>query len=47
MAEFGNTVVCVDTDKKKIQKLRDGGIPIFEPGLDEVIKRTVEAVVYH
>ena len=43
LADFGNTVVCVDTDGKKIQKLRDGGIPIFEPGLDEVVKRTVEA----
>jgi len=41
LADFGNTVVCVDTDGKKIQKLRDGGIPIFEPGLDEVVKRTV------
>jgi len=43
LADFGNTVVCVDTDGKKIQKLRDGGIPIFEPGLDELLKRTVEA----
>jgi UDPglucose 6-dehydrogenase len=38
LAEFGNMVVCVDTDQKKIQKLQDGGIPIFEPGLDDVAR---------
>jgi UDPglucose 6-dehydrogenase len=43
LADFGNTVVCVDTDHKKIQKLQDGGIPIFEPGLDDVVQRTVAA----
>jgi UDPglucose 6-dehydrogenase len=43
LADFGNTVVCVDTDHKKIQKLQDGGIPIFEPALDEVVQRTVAA----
>jgi UDPglucose 6-dehydrogenase len=39
LADFGNTVVCVDTDQKKIQKLQDGGIPIFEPGLDDSFSR--------
>ena len=33
----------MDTDHKKIQKLLDGGIPIFEPALDEVVQRTVAA----
>jgi len=33
----------LDTDRKKIQKLLDGGIPIFEPGLDDVVQRTVAA----
>src|SRR3990167_34051 len=38
-AEFGAEVICLDKDLKKIQALRSGGIPIFEPTLDELIKR--------
>ena len=40
-AESGNTVTCIDIDEKKIAGLRDGVIPIFEPGLEELIKRNV------
>ncbi|HED17733.1 MAG TPA: UDP-glucose/GDP-mannose dehydrogenase family protein, partial [Gammaproteobacteria bacterium] len=42
-AEFGANVVCIDKDKSKIDSLLSGGIPIYEPGLDELVKRNVEA----
>ena len=38
-AEFGVNVVCVDKDKKKIDTLNNGHIPIYEPGLEELIKK--------
>ena len=40
-AESGNTVTCIDIDEKKIAGLREGVVPIFEPGLEELIKRNV------
>ena len=40
-AESGNDVVCVDVDEGKIGKLQQGQIPIYEPGLEELIKRNV------
>ncbi len=40
-AESGNTVTCIDIDEKKINGLREGVVPIFEPGLEELIKRNV------
>ncbi|MEM7517246.1 MAG: UDP-glucose/GDP-mannose dehydrogenase family protein [Planctomycetota bacterium] len=40
-AESGNDVVCLDIDEKKIAGLRRGEIPIFEPGLEEILKRNV------
>ncbi len=43
LADFGNQVTCVDTDRNKIERLRKGEIPIYEPGLEEVVARTVEA----
>ncbi|HEY8189186.1 MAG TPA: NAD(P)-binding domain-containing protein, partial [Micavibrio sp.] len=42
-AEFGVTVVCVDTDQAKIDRLMQGGIPIYEPGLDDMVRRQVES----
>ena len=40
-AESGNDVVCVDIDESKIARLRDGRVPIYEPGLEELIKRNL------
>ncbi len=41
-SDLGNTVHCVDNDKKKINLLNQGKIPIHEPGLDEILKRNVK-----
>ena len=43
LAEVGNDVLCVDIDKSKIDRLNQGEIPIFEPGLDDLVARNVEA----
>jgi UDPglucose 6-dehydrogenase len=43
LSEMGNHVVCVDVDERKIRVLNDGGIPIHEPGLKEVVQRNVAA----
>ena len=42
LADFGHEVVCVYSDNRKIDALRGGNIPIFEPGLDELVARNVE-----
>ncbi|MFT3847195.1 MAG: UDP-glucose/GDP-mannose dehydrogenase family protein [Propionivibrio sp.] len=43
LAEVGNDVLCVNVDQEKIRILKEGGIPIFEPGLQEMVARNVEA----
>ena len=43
LSEFGHDVVCIDKDTSKIEALKAGGIPIFEPGLDEVVAANVKA----
>lgn len=43
IADVGNEVLCVDVDEAKVNDLKKGIIPIFEPGLDDIIKRNVEA----
>jgi len=40
-AELGNDVICVDNDKGKIQNLNSGIIPIYEPGIEEIVKRNL------
>ncbi len=42
-ADVGHNVICVDNDPRKIEALRAGKIPIYEPGLEEVIHRNVSA----
>jgi UDPglucose 6-dehydrogenase len=43
LSEFGHNVVCIDKDEAKVAALRAGTIPIFEPGLDEVVAANVRA----
>ena len=38
-AESGNTVTCIDIDEEKVRKLNEGHVPIYEPGLEELLKR--------
>ncbi len=42
-AEVGHNVICVDNDLKKVETLRAGQIPIYEPGLEDLIKKNVKA----
>ena len=42
-AEVGHQVICVDNDAAKVKKLQAGGIPIYEPGLEELVKKNVAA----
>src|SRR6202142_3665082 len=42
-AEVGHEVLCVDNDAAKVKLLRSGGIPIYEPGLDELVKKNTAA----
>src|SRR5215470_15193351 len=41
-AESGNEVICVDIDRSRIELLQSGGIPIYEPGLQELVRRNIK-----
>lgn len=43
LAETGNEVVCVDIDEQKVQKMKDGEVPIYEPHLDMLFERNIKA----
>ncbi len=43
LADFGHTVTCLDVDETKIAKLKNGEIPIYEPGLEDVVRRNIAA----
>ena len=42
-AEVGHQVICVDNDPEKVKVLQQGGIPIYEPRLEEMVKRNTAA----
>ena len=43
LAELGNTVYCVDIDETKVENMKNGIVPIYEPGLEEVFHRNINA----
>lgn len=43
LAELGNTVYCVDIDEKKVERMKKGIVPIYEPGLEEMFLRNIQA----
>src|SRR5260370_40861555 len=46
-ADVGHHVICVDNDSEKVKQLKAGEVPIYEPGLEEIIHRNVSAQRLH
>ena len=42
-SDLGNNVICIDKDKEKLRRLESGDIPIFEPGLSELVRKNLDA----
>ena len=42
LADFGHTVICIDKDLERIKKLNEGLIPIYEMGLEELLRRNMK-----
>lgn len=42
-SDLGNNVICIDKDKEKLTQLKNGDIPIFEPGLSELVRKNLDA----
>ncbi|PTL37899.1 UDP-glucose dehydrogenase family protein [Alkalicoccus saliphilus] len=47
LSEIGHNVTCIDIDEKKVARMQQGESPIYEPGLDEIMKRSIEAGRLH
>jgi UDPglucose 6-dehydrogenase len=47
LAGSGNNVICVDIDEKKVEGLKNGHVPFYEPGLEEVVKKNLKAERLH
>lgn len=43
LAELGNSVYCVDIDAAKVEMMKRGEVPIYEPGLEEMFNRNIQA----
>ncbi|MGQ7100485.1 3-hydroxyacyl-CoA dehydrogenase NAD-binding domain-containing protein [Escherichia sp. SP-MK] len=43
LSDIGHEITCIDIDKKKVEKMKDGISPIYEPGLDKLMQKNIKA----